>query len=138
MSKIYEDSVLAQFHTWLRNNYRWTSRLAYHIPNELNRGSVFQKSKEKSKGLVAGVVDYCVDIPNKWHHGLRIEFKDKDKSKIGDAQLQHHQRLQICRYKVSVAHDLDEAMKIWYEYAETIDESIIQQLNNLRYLSAKK
>jgi hypothetical protein len=138
MSKIYEDAVLAEFHSWLRNNYRWTSKLAYHIPNELNRGSLFQKSREKSKGLLTGAVDYCIDIPNKFYHGLRLEFKDKYKSKTSSEQIKHHERLQICGYKVEIVRDLDEAIKIWHEYVIHVDEIMISQLNSLRNQYPKK
>ncbi len=88
--------------------------LIFAVPNGGSRHKL-EAVNLKRQGLVAGIPDVLVDIPNKRYHGLRIEFK------VGSNKLTTNQQKYISlynkyRYKAVVCYSCEAAIKELEDY----------------------
>ncbi len=102
---------MAEFHTWLWNYKPKTRRLCYHPANESSKNPM----QDMGKGIVSGVPDYVIDIPNDEHIGLRLEFKLKGK-KQSDNQIEAMNLLREMDYRYEVVYSCIEAKSVLLEY----------------------
>lgn len=79
----------------------------FHIANE-GTGNVIRGRKMKREGVVAGIPDNFLSLPNAHYHGLYIEMKRRGE-KARDIQLATHERLRAAGYKVVVCYSAREA-----------------------------
>lgn len=59
---------------WFRLQYPKYAKLLYAIPNGSRRDAITGKLL-KDEGVIRGVSDLNLDMPNRFYHGLRIEMK---------------------------------------------------------------
>lgn len=109
-----EDRILSDFHLYMWEKYPELRRLCFHPNNEANLGPIVG-AINKAKGVVAGVADYIMLIPNQTHHGLCIEFK-RTKETQSDKQIDFEAKVVGQGYKYELAYSTEEAIKIWEEY----------------------
>lgn len=99
------------FFKWVR--YQPSIRdFIFHIPN-----GGFRRTKEaahlKNLGVMPGVSDILVAIPNAQYHGLWIEMKRPDKTnKPSSNQIQFMARMASRNYAVSVCYTWEEAKNL--------------------------
>lgn len=129
--KLSEDYIQATFHQWLWNTYPETRWLCYAIPNGGLR-SAAAAAKLKATGLLSGIPDYHIAIPNVKHCGLYIEFKTPE-ANLNTEHVKHqldvHQRMRGAGNMVVVCNSIDEAKRITLEYLQgTIYLTITTQL----------
>lgn len=96
---------------WFRLQY--PSLLIYAIPNGGQRNKIVA-AKLKAEGVVPGVPDIHIPLPNRDYHGLYIELKVKP-NKPTAGQVSVMRMLEDCGYKCVVCYDV---------------ESFIQEVNN--------
>lgn len=87
----------------------------FHIPNGSYK-SLTARVKAKQEGLVSGIPDLMLPIPNKEHHGLFIEMKRVKNSKISDQQLKWIELLNKQGYKAIVCYGNKQAIKEIEDY----------------------
>lgn len=109
-----EDRILSDFHLWMWENEPSLRRLCFHPNNEANLGPL-AGAMNKAKGVVAGVADYIMLVPNQTSHGLCIEFKVPGGVQ-SDKQQDFEQKVKAMGYRYEVAYSTEEAIKIWQEY----------------------
>jgi hypothetical protein len=85
--------------------------LYYHIPNGLRR-HILEAKKLKKMGVMPGVPDLCIPIPNKKYHGLYIELKRTGGGLVSPAQLIWIEKLNNNGYMATIANGFDEAAKV--------------------------
>lgn len=59
---------------WFRMQYRELGLLLFAVPNGERRDKI-TGARLKKQGVVSGVADLFLSVPNKTHHGLYIEMK---------------------------------------------------------------
>lgn len=59
---------------WFRYQHPTYAKLLYAIPNGSRRDAITGKLL-KDEGVIRGISDLNLDIPNRFYHGLRIEMK---------------------------------------------------------------
>lgn len=91
----------------------------FHIANEGN-GNVIRGRKLKREGIVAGIPDNFLSLPNPHYHGLYIEMK-RHGEKPSDIQLETHARLRCAGYKVVVCYSAREAAKEIKQYLPDLE-----------------
>jgi len=69
----------------------------------------------KAKGVVAGVADYIMLVPNQTSHGLCIEFKVPGGVQ-SDKQMDFEMKVVGQGFMYVVCFSTEEAIKIWQEY----------------------
>jgi hypothetical protein len=74
--KHLESRMQVQCVKWFRLQYRQVGDLLIHVPNGGSR-DLRTAQRLKAEGVLPGVADLVLFIPNKTHHGLFIELKIK-------------------------------------------------------------
>ncbi|MFX4154249.1 VRR-NUC domain-containing protein [Aliarcobacter butzleri] len=87
----------------------------FHIPNGSYK-SLTARIKSKKEGLVSGIPDLMLPIPNKVFHGLFIEMKRVKNSKVSVQQLKWIELLNKQGYKAIVCYGSSAAIKEIEEY----------------------
>lgn len=108
-----EDDEQIRFVAWLRRH----NILHFAIPNGARR-SLAHAIKMKKTGLVSGVPDLMIPIPNRDYCGLFIEMKTLNGGIISETQKYWIDALNMNKYKAIVAKGNLEAIKITEEYLE--------------------
>lgn len=67
------------------------------------------------KGVVAGVADYCIDIPNDNYHGLRLEFKLPGKTQ-SDRQIDYMNKIREMGFCYEIVYSTQQAIEKMKEY----------------------
>ena len=95
---------------WFRLAHRNLSGLLYAVPNGGKRD---QRTGAylKAEGVLAGVSDLNLDVPNKDYHGLRIEMKTQ-KGKQQESQQTFQINVENQGYKYAICRSLDEFIKV--------------------------
>ena len=109
-----EDRILSDFHLWMWDTHPEFRRLCFHPNNEANLGPLVG-AINKAKGVVAGVADYIMLVPNGSCHGLCIEFK-KVGEKQSDKQIDFETKVRSVGFRYEVAYSTEQAIEIWQEY----------------------
>lgn len=99
--------------TWFR--YQYPNALIYAIPNGGKRGKT-EASILKGEGVLAGIPDLCIPMPNHGRAGMYIEMKDGDKGKLSEKQTDIISKLRMFNYRVAVVRSLEEFMELVNEY----------------------
>jgi hypothetical protein len=97
---------------WFR--YQYPELLLFAIPN----GGVRSKTEAaimKGEGVVAGVSDLFLSVPNTMYHGLYIEMKT-EKGRQGDYQKIFQEKVEKFGYKYAVCRSLDEFIETVNKY----------------------
>lgn len=97
---------------WLRLQY--PNILCFAIPNGGAR-SALTGAMLKAEGVVAGVPDLMIAVPNGKHAGLFVEMKVKP-NRPSREQKEIISKLEDAGYKVEICYTFDEFVKIVNEY----------------------
>lgn len=100
---------------WFRYEYPQFSRLLFAIPNGGQR-DVVVASKLKSEGVVAGVPDMFLALPNEMAAGLFIEMKNGRAGRVSRAQEEMMHTLKRAGYECDVCRSYDEFVTIVRKY----------------------
>lgn len=92
---------------WFRLQYPKVAMLLYAIPNGGRRDAVTGK-KLKDEGVVRGVCDMNLDVPNIHYHGLRIEMKAGSAGKQSKEQKEFQARVEGQGYKYILCRSFDD------------------------------
>jgi len=105
-----EDFIQMKFMNWIRKKAREDERfkVAHHIPNGGSR-SRSEGARFKILGVVAGIPDVFIPIPNDTYHGLYIEFKT-EVGRVTPVQKEVHKVLEENGYNVVVCRSAEEAI----------------------------
>ncbi len=101
---------------WFRFNYPKLKYLLFAIPNGGLR-NVKVATKLKAEGVVAGVPDLFLAIPNQEAAGLFIEMK-AGKNQLTEAQKYMIPTLEAQGYQCEVCREFDHFMQIIKNYME--------------------
>ena len=117
--KIYpEQKEQIAFFQYLELAHKKYVDVCFSIPNEGKRTDIQLFIMSKA-GLTAGVPDVFCAIPNKYSHGLFIEFKYGD-NKLTPAQKRMIPLLQAMDYQCNVCYSADQAIEVFKEYISNI------------------
>ena len=106
--------------TWFRLQCRDLTPCLFAVPNGQRR-SRFEQAEKKAEGMVAGVADMLLLVPNRQYHGLCIEFKhDKtataDKTYQSKEQKAWEQAVTAQGYAYAVVRSFDQFKQLIDEY----------------------
>jgi hypothetical protein len=87
----------------------------YAVPNGAYLANKTEAMKLIATGLLPGVADMCLDLPNKQYHGLKIELKVKGK-KQSDQQKLYQKRVEAVGYKYVVVDTLTDFLNSITDY----------------------
>lgn len=104
---------------WFRAQYPKDALLLYAIPNGGRRDAITGK-KLKDEGVVRGVADMNLDIPNIHYHGLRIEMKAGKTGSQSKEQKEFQARVEAKGYKYVICRSLDDFMREVSIYMQNI------------------
>ena len=111
----HEESKLQQACVkWFRLQYRQYERLLFAVPNGGQR-NVIVAAKLKAEGVVAGVSDLLLFVPNRDYHALCIEMKSA-KGRQTENQKAWQKEVEKQGYKYVVCRSLDEFINIINDY----------------------
>lgn len=103
---------------WFRYEYPEYRCLLYAVPNGGRRDRV-SGAKLKAEGVLAGVSDLNMDVPNSRYHGLRIEMKT-GKGRQQESQKEYQLAVEKAGYKYVVCRSVDEFMGVVREYLSAV------------------
>jgi len=111
-----EDRIQIKFMNWMRKHARKDPRYlcAHHVPNGGKRGRR-EASNFKLMGVVAGIPDVSIPVPNETYHGLYIEFKTVI-GRVSDVQKEIHKVIRGNGYFVAVCRSMEEAIQVVEDY----------------------
>lgn len=92
---------------WFRYNYRAYTQLLFAIPNGGWRNTT-TAAKLKAEGVIAGVPDLFLAVPNGKYHGLFIEMKNGKAGRLSSVQKDMLTLLRNENYKCEVCHTFPE------------------------------
>lgn len=98
---------------WFRYTYK--NILIFAIPNGGARSPI-TGAILKAEGVLAGIPDLFIAMPNNKHNGLFIEMKKDKKSKPKKNQEEIHIALEKQGYKVVVCCSFDEFVNVVTNY----------------------
>ncbi len=99
---------------WFRYVHRSLSPLLFAVPNGGQR-NVIVAAKLKAEGVLAGVSDLLLLVPNKDYHALCIEMKSA-KGRQTENQKSWQKEVEKQGYKYAVCRSLDEFMNTINNY----------------------
>lgn len=99
---------------WFRLRYPAYARLLFAVPNGGARSAV-TGAIMKAEGVVAGVADLILLLPNGNHHGLCIEMKTKTGYQ-SSSQKEWEKEVYGHGYDYAVVRSLEEFQKVIWEY----------------------
>ena len=99
---------------WFRFQYPKYGRLLFAVPNGHKR-NIVTAVKLKKEGVVAGVSDLILLVPNKTYHGLCIEMK-MGKGKQTELQKEFQSDVEQMGYKYYVCRTLEEFINLINNY----------------------
>jgi hypothetical protein len=103
---------------WFRYQYPSYAKLLYAIPNGSRRDAITGKLL-KDEGVVRGVSDLNLDIPNRFYHGLRIEMKTPTGTQSKE-QKEFQKEIESRGFKYVICRSLNEFIKEITIYTEAI------------------
>ena len=90
---------------WFRLQFPYLAPLLFAVPNGGYRNKITAR-RLKEEGVVAGVADCLLLIPNKQFHALCIEFKT-EKGKQSECQKNWQQIVQNYGYKYIICRNIE-------------------------------
>ena len=103
---------------WFRLQYPNNAGLLYAVPNGGRRDAA-TGARLKAEGVLAGVSDLNLDLPNRYYHGLRIEMKTL-RGRQRETQRQYQQAVEAVGYRYAVCRDFDSFRGVVEEYMKGI------------------
>ncbi len=100
--------------TWFRLTYPQWSRLLFAVPNGGRRDAKAGKML-KAEGVVAGVADLLLLLPNGKYHGLCIEMKTS-KGAQSQSQKQWQKEVEEAGYLYLVVRNIEDFMREITDY----------------------
>lgn len=99
------------------NDFPITRKLLFHVENELNRAgdNAIRGAIRRSEGIVKGVSDLILLIPNRNHHGLMIEMKTKDGYQ-SKAQKEWQAMVEAQGYRYEVIRSVEDFRALLWDY----------------------
>lgn len=91
---------------WFRLQYPKFAQLLYAVPNGGRRDAVTGKHL-KDEGVIRGVSDLILDVPNAKYHGLRIEMKTKSGVQSRE-QKEYQKAVETMGYKYIICRSIEE------------------------------
>lgn len=112
----HESELQQQCVQWfaLQPKYRKYEGLLFAVPNGGQR-SKKTAADLKKEGVVSGVSDLILDVPNKQYHGLRIEMKH-GKNKQSESQLLYQQRVTAQGYHYALCYTFEQFQEVINDY----------------------
>lgn len=99
---------------WFRLAYRQWANHLIHVPNGGSR-DLRTAQRLKAEGVLPGVSDLVLFIPNKTHHGLFIELKIKP-NRQSTHQKEWQELVTNMGYGYSLVYSFDEFQKTIQDY----------------------
>lgn len=99
---------------WFRLQYPRYAGLLYAVPNGGARNAV-TGANMKAEGVLPGVADLFLSVPNRFYHGLYIEMK-QPKGRQQESQRRFQQAVESQGYKYSLCYSLDDFMGVVNDY----------------------
>lgn len=109
-----EDLLQAEIYKQINHLFPITRGLFYAVPNGGYRNKA-EAIKLIATGLLPGVADLILDIPNNQFHGLKLELKLKGKTQSPN-QIKYQENVTKHGYLYTVAYTLSQAIQIVAEY----------------------
>ena len=100
---------------WFRLKYPRYAKLLMAIPNGARR-TKFERVQVIEEGLVSGVPDLFLAIPNGKAHGLWIEMKNGKAGRVSDNQTEMMKLLWDQNYECRIARSFGDFEQIITEY----------------------
>jgi hypothetical protein len=99
------------------NDFPVTRKLLFHVENELSMAgdNAIRGAIRRSEGIVKGVADLILLIPNRRHHGLMIEIKTPDGYQSG-AQKEWEKLVTAVGYRYEVIRSVEDFRSLLLEY----------------------
>ena len=113
-----EDTLQMNCVNWFRYQFAKYKLVLFSIPNGGFRNINTAKTMKKT-GVVAGVADLFLSIPNKTYHGFYIELKI-GYNKPTTKQLLFQKQVELFGYKWICVWDVDSFMKEINNYMKDI------------------
>lgn len=114
---------------WFRLQYPHLARLLFHPKNE-GHGSRIAGAIAKAEGVVAGVPDLILAVPNKQHHMLCLEMK-APKGRQSESQKLWQQTAEAAGARYVIVKDVICFIDTVNEYLQTVDYSVLANLNDI-------
>lgn len=114
-----EHQIQAAFVRWFRIQYPKLRFVGYSTPNGGQRTKSYG-GKLKREGMVAGIPDFHLAIPNATHASLYLEFKSA-KGRLSTEQKVVIEELRLFNNRVEVARTTEEARWVIKDYLTTAD-----------------
>lgn len=102
---------------WFRLQYPLMAKCLWAIPNGGAR-HIGTALKLKAEGVMPGVSDLFLMIPNNGHHGLFLEMKKEKGAKLQQNQLEFLNLAESMGYAAEVAYGFEEAQEIIKKYLQ--------------------
>jgi len=116
-----EHKIQVSCFKWFNLAYRDLQGLLFAIPNGGRRDKT-TAAKLKAEGVVAGVADLMLAVPNKDYHGLFIEMKTEVRgSRQRESQKAFEKNVTAKGYKYSVCRSFDEFQPLIKDYLCNIE-----------------
>ena len=112
-----ESSLQIECVKWVRATFPHFDKLFLSVPNGGQRNAVTARIM-KAEGVVAGVSDLMLLIPNNGYHGLCIEMKT-EKGRQSEHQKMFQEEAESNGYKYVVCRSFDEFASEIYRYQMT-------------------
>ncbi len=109
-----ESSLQQACKRWFNLQYPHYARLFYAVPNGGSR-NYKEAVKMKREGIVAGVSDMVLQIPNSHFHGMNVEFKTKT-GRQSPHQKEFEKAVTEMGYRYVIVRDVSEFVRIVKEY----------------------
>jgi hypothetical protein len=106
--KHLESRMQVQCVKWFRLQYRQMGDLLIHVPNGGSR-DLRTAQRLKAEGVIPGVSDLVLFMPNLTHHGLFIELKIKP-NKQSEHQKKWQLMVEAMNYKYALVYSLDDVI----------------------------
>jgi hypothetical protein len=94
--------------------YQYPKLLLFHIPNAGKR-NIVEGARLKRMGMLQGVPDIFLAVPNRTHAGLFIELK-WGKNTMTESQQRIQQQLLAAGYEVGLVRSVDDFQKLVTQY----------------------
>lgn len=113
-SEAEEQKALFEWRDWAKGKYP-ALELLYHIPNGGSRNPI-EARHLKEQGVMPGVPDICLPVPNLHHTALYIELKRRKGGRVSDNQRGWIAALKKYGNMAVVAYGFEDAKRIILEY----------------------
>jgi hypothetical protein len=110
-----EHQLQVQCVTWFRRQYSGYAKLLFAVPNGGQRNAIVAR-KLKLEGVVAGVADLMLAIPNTTFHGFVIEMKNGKKGTQSKLQKEWQRLVEKQGYKYSLCRSFEEFEELIKDY----------------------